>query len=252
MSSQASGLPHTWEKMMEKINSVVRNPVVPDDFQVVLQQMRSNRDPRLAAVFHVAKLNGWTLRSLGDAVGVSRERVRQMIARLDFDASVPLPEVPSAPRREPPATKPPKPVVRVEPGVAEKLREMQRIAAKVNGATPADDPARQVSEEFTAALDAAIRQGVTIAELARTLDVAYHTITHRLARHGYRRGAPSQDHNAYKGHPAGPQEECGYGHPLSGDNLYVAPNGTRACRICNRRRQQESRGRKRRASANHG
>lgn len=246
MSSQASGLPHTWEKKMET-NAVVRNPVVPDDFRAVLQQMRSNRDPRLAAVFYAAKLNGWTLHSLGDAVGVSRERVRQMIAGLDFDASVPLPEIPAAPRKEPPVAKPPKPVLRVAPDIAERLRKMQRIAAKVNGSTPADDPARQVSEEFTAALDTAIRQGVTIAELARTLNVTYRTITHRLARHGYRRGAPSQDRNAYKGHPAGPREECKYGHPMSGDNLYVAPSGMRGCRTCVRRRSRAYQARKRAA-----
>jgi hypothetical protein len=35
-------------------------------------------------------------------------------------------------------------------------------------------------------------------------------------------------------------DECGRGHPLSGDNLYVQPsNGKRFCRTCQRRRRRE-------------
>lgn len=33
---------------------------------------------------------------------------------------------------------------------------------------------------------------------------------------------------------------CGYGHPLSGDNLFVTRQGARQCRICMRRRNRES------------
>jgi ribosomal protein L37E len=28
---------------------------------------------------------------------------------------------------------------------------------------------------------------------------------------------------------------CKYGHPMSGENLYISPSGTRNCRACNRR-----------------
>lgn len=31
---------------------------------------------------------------------------------------------------------------------------------------------------------------------------------------------------------------CIHGHPLSGDNVYVRPNGTRACRTCRRARDR--------------
>lgn len=38
---------------------------------------------------------------------------------------------------------------------------------------------------------------------------------------------------------------CKYGHPLSGQNLYVPPSGTRKCRTCVQRRKREYRARRR-------
>ena len=35
------------------------------------------------------------------------------------------------------------------------------------------------------------------------------------------------------------RERCKYGHPLSGENLYVQPDGKRRCRTCARRRQRQ-------------
>lgn len=40
---------------------------------------------------------------------------------------------------------------------------------------------------------------------------------------------------------------CKQGHPLSGENLYLAPNGCRRCRTCKRIRQEKSRHAKRAA-----
>lgn len=40
---------------------------------------------------------------------------------------------------------------------------------------------------------------------------------------------------------------CKHGHPLSGNNLYVAPNGKRACQVC--RRKAERRYKERQASS---
>lgn len=39
---------------------------------------------------------------------------------------------------------------------------------------------------------------------------------------------------------------CKYGHPLSGDNLYVTPQGRRGCRTCIQRREKARRGRRKR------
>jgi hypothetical protein len=43
--------------------------------------------------------------------------------------------------------------------------------------------------------------------------------------------------------------QCKHGHPLSGDNLRISPNGTRACRACNAATQRAFRERQRRNNA---
>lgn len=45
----------------------------------------------------------------------------------------------------------------------------------------------------------------------------------------------AQDMVDRKRHHANRRTHCIHGHPLSGDNLYVRPNGQRACRECKRR-----------------
>lgn len=49
----------------------------------------------------------------------------------------------------------------------------------------------------------------------------------------------TQRENVRRGLLALPREFCNYGHPYSGPNLYVAPNGTRHCRACRRRVDRE-------------
>lgn len=42
-------------------------------------------------------------------------------------------------------------------------------------------------------------------------------------------------HRSGRAHPS----HCKYGHPFSGDNLYIKPNGKRQCRTCARRASRE-------------
>ncbi|WP_439947237.1 hypothetical protein [Streptomyces sp. BBFR109] len=86
----------------------------------------------------------------------------------------------------------------VTPEVAEELRAMHAIAKTVNGSTPLDDPRRQTSIEFTAALQALVEQGVTVYRLAKVLRVRHSNVYARLARHGYRPPAPSREGRAYQ------------------------------------------------------
>jgi transposase-like protein len=231
------------------VTAFARNQTVTEEFRSLLVEMRENRDPRLPMVFRVAKLNGWTLKSLGDAVGITREYVRQLIASANMDASMTLPDVPLAPRKPNPPHKPPRRYLGVKPEVADQLRDMQEVAAKVNGGTPADAPERRISEEFSAALSALTEQGVSVYRLAKALGVTNGAIQSRLARHGYRELPESQKSSKYLGRAIyeGPmQGNCKRGHPLTGDNLYVVPKtGNRACRECGRMRSREYLERKR-------
>ena len=87
----------------------------------------------------------------------------------------------------------------VTPEVADELRRMHAIAKTVNGSTTVDDPTRQVSRDFTAALQALVEQGVTPYRLGQIVGVQGNAIRMRLARHGYRNPIPSAARKAYRG-----------------------------------------------------
>lgn len=76
---------------------------------------------------------------------------------------------------------------------------MYEVARTVNGTTPLDDPKRQLSLDFTAALQALVEQGVTVYRIAKVLGVRHSTVYARLARHGYRQPAPSVADRPYLG-----------------------------------------------------
>lgn len=121
---------------------------------------------------------GWTLQSISEATGITRERVRQIVAEttptITFD-TVPLPPV---------VVEKPKPVY-VEPS-AETLAmliTLRPLAAQVRGTSPAF---RAEGEEYTRLLNHAHTvEGVTIYRLAKRLGVTPASIRFRLARYGY-------------------------------------------------------------------
>jgi hypothetical protein len=114
-------------------------------------------------------------------------------------------EIPVPPKREPAMMN----GERLSADELAELREMQTVAAKVNGALPAGHEYRKVSERYSAKLNELIsRRGFTPYYLARELGVTHRAITSRLERHGYRepcpsvRGTPS---GIYRGHKIGEQ-----------------------------------------------
>lgn len=220
-----------------------KNQTLPQDFAELLAQMKSQRNRNLGATLLVARLNGWTLQSLASALGVSRQAIEHRLAHAAIDVDSEVPDVPLPPRKQTRKHQPRRRLL-VNDALAEQLREMALVAAKVNGASPADAPERRVSEEFSAMLHSLVEQGVTVYHLAQVLGVTHGAITLRLARHGYRNGFPSQNGTQYLGRathegPNGvPSETCKRGHELSGANLYVIPKtGARVCRECDARRR---------------
>ncbi|MFC7983865.1 hypothetical protein [Streptomyces sp. NPDC057336] len=211
---------------------------VPADFAAELRELRATRDRRYAVTLVVAKMNGWTYQALADAVGVSRQAVEQAAAKAGTEFSGRLPVIPLPPRKPEPEPKAPaRRRLLINDELAERLREMQRIAATVNGGMPADAPERRTGEEFTALLHSLTEQGVSVYHIAQTLGVHYNAVVSRLARHGYRKPTPSQASARYLGRPgdraSGAQTHCKRGHELAGDNLYVLPkSGRRVCRAC--------------------
>jgi len=94
----------------------------------------------------------------------------------------------------------------------ERLKQMQAVASRVNGAMAADHPDRVVSERYTAELNDLITQkGFTPYYLAKELGVTHRAITSRLERHGYREPCPSvvgTPSGVYRGRKIGDAEKA--------------------------------------------
>lgn len=126
------------------------------------------------------RVKGWTLQSIAQATGVTRERVRQIavLANPNVDISaLPLPEPPSKPTK-------PKPVyVEPSPATLARLLELKPLAMKVRSNSP---DFRKEAEEYTALIWQAHKtDGVTLYRLAKRLGVTHGALRFRLARYGY-------------------------------------------------------------------
>lgn len=121
---------------------------------------------------------GWTLQSISDATGVTRERVRQIAEKVSESSS--LPEVPEPPLK-------PVKVRRVyrEPDTVKlaRLLELQPIAQQ-NRHHGGD---KAVAEEYTALIwEVHNEDGVTLYRLAKRLGLTHGALRFRLARYGYK------------------------------------------------------------------
>lgn len=126
---------------------------------------------------------GWTLQSLADVAGVSRERVRQIVSQDwplgEIEAHAPLPTPPQRVERAR------NPRVQVEPTseTLARLRELQPYARKVAGNSPRY---REEAEEYARLLFHAHKsEGVTYYHLAQLLGVTHSAIRSKLIRYGY-------------------------------------------------------------------
>lgn len=81
------------------------NPVAA--FAAELRQLRAERDPRLRSALRQARRKGWTLRALGDLLGITGEMVRQITSERTrgpkWEGSVPSPARRNRKAPDPPA-----------------------------------------------------------------------------------------------------------------------------------------------------
>lgn len=214
---------------------------VSGDFAALLRVMYEERHPRLPDILKLARLNGWNLQALAQPLGITREGVRLIV--LKSTDLTDLPDLPLPPQPSAPSPRPPRKVLLIRPEVAGRLREMHAVSRRVNGGMDPDDPARRVSEEFSALLAQLVAQGVSVYRIAKVLGCEASGINARLARHGYRKPAPSQSQWQYRNRKVsagGTKDACRYGHPLSGDNLrIVGRRKLRVCKACDARRHRE-------------
>jgi hypothetical protein len=129
---------------------------------------------------------GWTLQSVADLFGWSRERVRQVYEFTDKALAeavvtrygLSVPELPMKPLK-------PKPVyVEPSPETLTRLLELKPMAMAVRSFS---SEFREEAEEYTALLNHAHTvEGVTLYRLAKRLGVTHGALRFRLARYGYK------------------------------------------------------------------
>jgi hypothetical protein len=141
-----------------------------------------------AAYICALRLKGWTLQAVADAVGVTRERIRQIETKaspsltlhiLADPESFPIPELDTV---EIEVLAPP---VHIEPSAKtlSRLLELKPIARKVRYDHSAY---RAEAEEYSALIWYAHSvEGVTLYRLAKRLGVTHGALRFRLARYGY-------------------------------------------------------------------
>ena len=143
--------------------------------------------PTRAAYVKALRMKGWTLQAIASALGVTRERIRQientaspslLVHILSNPGNFPVPELEM---REVEVADPT--LIVPSEATLKRLLELQPSAQKVRW-----DHAehRAVAEEYTALLwHAHSVEGVTIYRLAKCIGVTHGAIRFRLARYGY-------------------------------------------------------------------
>ena len=128
---------------------------------------------------------GWTLDSIGNAVGVTRERVRQISTAVPMSEAIRV-AVAGYPIPEPPIVeeKSTREFVEPSPETLKRLLELQPYAQQVRSYGKAY---RKEAEEYTWLVNYAHTvEGVTLYRLAKRLGVTHGALRFRLARYGYK------------------------------------------------------------------
>lgn len=124
----------------------------------------------------------WTLQSISEAAGVTRERVRQLVADEYPDVDLTGYPIPTPPVFEKAA---PREYVEPDPVKLARLLELKPLAQKVRSNSPEN---RAEAEEYSALIAEVHQQdGVTLYRLAKRLGVTHGALRFRLARYGYKK-----------------------------------------------------------------
>lgn len=132
-------------------------------------------------LIHLLSDAGWTYSSIGEASGVSRERVRQIQGLTTVKALARAVEIPSPPLRVVY-----EPRVRAIPSDEDlhRLLELQPKAQLVRSSSP---KFRKEAEEYTALINKVNKKdGVSLYRLAGFLGITYAALYSRLVRYGYK------------------------------------------------------------------
>lgn len=146
----------------------------------VLRQMNV-RDKKIYC--YLLKQKGWTLQSMANELGITREMIRLYVKSAETDEVYSLEhlDIPDLPVIviEKVVHEPVKP----DSEVVAKLLELQPLAQQVRSSSP---NFRKEAEEYTALIAKEVDRGISVYQLAKALGITYSAILFRLTRYGYK------------------------------------------------------------------
>lgn len=159
---------------------------LPPEVDFVFADARTTVETRNAYMYALRGA-GWTLQSISESSGLTRERVRQIVKDFgengDTVANVAGP-VPTPPSK---AVKEPRQYVEPDPEKLARLLALKPIAQRVRSNSPNH---REEAEEYTKLIaEVHMTDGVPLYRLAKRLDVSHGALRFRLARYGYKQPA---------------------------------------------------------------
>lgn len=158
-----------------------RNQVLPESEARILNGLKGN-----VLYIRVKELyaQGWTLRSIGEALNPPRPRstIRYWVTKATPIASAaPLP-VPTAPIPIQVRSTSPKPKRLLTNAEIRRIQSLAPVARKYRAAMPASHPAAQANKELSEFVVDLYRAHVSIKDLAFSAGVSYRAMARRIER----------------------------------------------------------------------
>jgi hypothetical protein len=153
---------------------------LPAEVVASLESSGEDRNLYIAAL----RRAGWTLASISDAAGVTRERIRQITQATPEGAESALPATLPVPTPPVKVARVRKEYVEPDPGKLARLLELQPLAQQNRHNS---EEFREAAEDYTKLVwEVHNGDGVTLYRLAKRLGVSHGALRFRLARYGYK------------------------------------------------------------------
>ena len=164
----------------------IKNQLLTPEVYLIFNSFKT-KEERNQYVWRLRKEEGWSLESIGQAVGVTREMIRLIVDKLDqapFQlmlsvASHPVPKRARVARvvyRKTP----------IDPEALKVLKELHATATLLRGKSVKN---RKEAEEFTRLIHEQTLLGVSTYTIAKELGLTVGAINLRVVRYGYRKTA---------------------------------------------------------------
>ena len=164
----------------------IKNQLLTPEVYLIFNSFKT-KEERNQYVWRLRKEEGWSLESIGQAVGVTREMIRLIVDKLDQAPFQLMLSVASHP--VPKRARVAKVVYRktpIDPEALKVLKELHATATLLRGKGSKN---RAEAEEFTRLLNEQTLLGVSTYTLAKELGLTVGAINLRLIRYGYRKTA---------------------------------------------------------------